>query len=97
MNMPSQICCLSEFIKFSDNCEQAIKKGKLANYKQDLQRQVEGYTGLDTKGDGLILSKVKALILDILHNADVVDSLVKDQVQNPGQWTWHKQLKYRLD
>ena len=36
INFPSQICCLSEMIAFSDNCSQAVKKGKLANYKQDL-------------------------------------------------------------
>lgn len=33
MNTPSQICCLSEMIGFSENCAKAIKSGKLANYK----------------------------------------------------------------
>lgn len=73
VNFPSQVCCLSEMIGFSDNCAQAIKKGKLANYKQDLQKQLEGYTSFDNKGDNLLFSKVKALILDIIHNIDVVD------------------------
>lgn len=36
VNTPAQICCLSEMISFSDNCSAAVKKGKLANYKQDL-------------------------------------------------------------
>jgi hypothetical protein len=36
VNFPSQVCCLSEMISFSDSCAQAVKKGKLANYKQDL-------------------------------------------------------------
>mgnify|MGYP006090208885 FL=1 len=38
VNFPSQVCCLSEMVGFSDSCAQAIKKGKLANYKQDLQK-----------------------------------------------------------
>lgn len=38
VNFPSQVCCLSELVGFSDSCAQAIKKGKLANYKQDLQK-----------------------------------------------------------
>lgn len=33
VNTPAQICMLSEMISFSENCAQAIKKGKLANYK----------------------------------------------------------------
>jgi len=36
VNSPSQVCCLSEMIHFSDACAQAVKQGKLANYKQDL-------------------------------------------------------------
>ena len=101
VNLPSQICCLSEMIQFSDNCSQAIKKGKLANYKQDLQKQLEGLTSFDNKGDLLLFSKVKALILDIIHNIDVVDQLAKDQTilqtQNPSEWMWYKQLKYFVD
>lgn len=37
-NMPSQICCLSEMLSFGRNCVNAIKQGKLQNYKGDLQR-----------------------------------------------------------
>jgi hypothetical protein len=66
--MPSQVCCIAEMIKFSNNCVKAIQQGKLANYKQDLQKQLEAYTSFDNKGDGLLFSKVKALILDIIHN-----------------------------
>lgn len=94
VNFPSQVCCLSEMVSFSDNCAQAIKKGQLANYKQDLQKQLEGYTSFDNKGDSLLFSKVKALILDIIHNIDVVDQLIRDQVimasKNPSDWMWHK-------
>ena len=79
-------------INFSDNCSQAVKKGKLANYKQDLQKQLEGYTAFDNKGDSLLFSKVKAVILDIIHNVDVVDQLTRDSSimasQNPNDWMW---------
>lgn len=73
VNTPSQISCLSEMITFSENCSKAIKSGKLANYKQDLQKQLETYTSFDNKGDQLLFSKVKALILDIIHNIEVVE------------------------
>ena len=29
VNLPSQVCCLSEMIVFSENCSKAIKAGKL--------------------------------------------------------------------
>lgn len=100
MNTPSQICCLAEMIGFSDNCAKAVKSGKLANYKQDLQRQLENYTSFDNKGDLLLFSKVKSLILDIIHNIDVVEQLTKDpimQSMNINDWMWFKQLKYYVD
>ena len=65
-------------IKFSNNCVKAIQQGKLANYKQDLQKQLEAYTSFDNKGDALLFSKVKALILDIIHNIQVADDLLND-------------------
>jgi dynein heavy chain 2 len=81
-NCPSQICCLSEMINFSANCPNAIKQGKLANYKGDLEKQRDSYTGFDYKGNMLLFSKLKALILDIIHNIDVVDALMKDSIVN---------------
>jgi dynein heavy chain 2 len=100
VNTPSQICCLSEMITWSENCSKAVKSGKLANYKQDLQKQLESYTSFDNKGDVLLFSKVKSLILDIIHNIDVVDQLIKDpivQSMNINDWMWFKQLKYYID
>ena len=69
-NMPSQICCLSEMVNFGKNCVNAIKQGKLQNYKGDLQRQLESYAGFDHGGNDLIFVKVKSLILDIIHNIE---------------------------
>lgn len=97
MNTPSQICCLSEMIHFGNNCISAIKKGKLSNYKIDLQKTLEMYTSFDHGGDMLLLSKLKALILDIIHNIEVVDALITNGVKNISQWEWYKQLKYSID
>lgn len=79
-NVPSQICCLSELIQFSQNCPTAIKQGKLANYKNDLEKQRDSYVNFDYKGNNLLFSKLKALILDIIHNIDVVDQLMQDTI-----------------
>ena len=87
-------------VAFSRNCVNAIQQGKLQNYKQDLQRQLESYTSFDNKGDDLLFVKVKALILDIIHNISVVDELLVDgivQSRQPSDWMWYKQLRYTLD
>ena len=72
-NIPSQICCLSEMVNFGNNCVNAIKQGKLQNYKGDLQRQLESYANFEHGGNDLIFIKVKALMFDLIHNIDVVD------------------------
>ena len=87
-------------MNFSSNCPNAIKQGKLANYKGDLEKQRDSYTSFDYKGNTLLFSKLKALILDIIHNIDVVDTLMKDGIvntQNPNDWMWYKQLRYHID
>ena len=91
--MPSQICCLSEMVNFGRTAVGAIKQGKLQNYKGDLQRQLESYAGFEHGGNDLIFVKVKSLILDIIHNIDVVDQLLRDQITqscNPNDWMWYK-------
>jgi len=97
VNTPSQICCLSEMVHFSNNAIQAIKKSKLSNYKIDLQKTLEVYTSFDHGGDMLLLSKLKALTLDIIHNIEIIDVLINTGVKNPEQWGWYKQLKYSID
>ena len=100
INLPSQICCLGEMINFSINCVKAIQANKLQNYKQDLQKQLESYTSFDNKNDNLLFSKVKALILDIIHNISVVEDLLSDNIinsKNPNDWMWFKQLRYAID
>ena len=41
--------------------------------------------------------KVKALVLDLIHNIDVVDQLVADGTTHIGQWQWQKQMRFYLN
>ena len=47
---PSQILCLSETIRFTDRCEEAIKNGTLSSLKKELEGQLEEYTNVDLSG-----------------------------------------------
>ena len=62
-----------------------------------MQKNLEMYTSFDHGGDMLLLSKLKALTLDIIHNIEVIDTLIDTGVKNTSQWGWYKQLKYSLD
>ena len=42
-----QILCLAEQIRFSENCEAAIKQGTLQNYCREIEGQLESYTNVD--------------------------------------------------
>ena len=40
--------------------------------------------------------KLKALILDTVHNIDIVQLLVQDNIRSTGHWLWQKQLRCYL-
>jgi hypothetical protein len=41
--------------------------------------------------------KVKALVLDLIHNMDVVEQLVSNSVMHLGHWQWQKQLRFYVN
>lgn len=41
----------------------------------------------------MILAKIKSLILDVIHQISILDSLIVENAQSSSDWSWHKQLK----
>lgn len=41
--------------------------------------------------------KLKALILDVIHNISVVKQLNQAGVTSPDSWAWRKQLRFYMD
>lgn len=39
--------------------------------------------------------KLKALIMDLIHNIDVVSQLLAKEVKQVDDWQWFKQIKYQ--
>lgn len=39
---------------------------------------------------------LKALILDVIHNLEVVKQLMEEQVSDPEGWAWQRQLRFYL-
>lgn len=97
---PSQILNLAEMIHFTADCEQAIQKNGLAQLAAQLQSRLKEYTGTDTSDEGddsaLLQSKIKALVMDLIHNIDVVRQLQEAKVNAVDSWVWQKQLRFYL-
>ena len=67
-----------------------------------IQAKLESYTSVDLSSEGskesqidshVLELKLKALILDTIHNIDVVNSLIRASITSILDWEWQKQLR----
>ncbi|XP_059389921.1 dynein cytoplasmic 2 heavy chain 1 isoform X2 [Carassius carassius] len=98
---PAQVLCLAEQIQFTADVENAIRQQNLHQLELELTTKLENYIGVDTNMDDTAESRVlqlklKALILDVIHNISVVQSLREAQIDNTDDWIWKKQLRFYL-
>lgn len=91
---PSQVLCLSEMVSFTVNTERAITSGKLSKWHAALKDKLEELTSMDTKTSKLLRLKVQALVMDLIHNIDVVKLLLENNVSTLHNWLWQKQLRF---
>ena len=70
-------------------------------FHTDIERVLERYTNVPINietTDGLVNDlKYKALIMDTVHNMDVVKQLKDARTRNVYDWLWQKQLRFYLD
>jgi dynein heavy chain 2 len=98
-NFPSQILCLAQSIKFTDDCESAIEEGKkgLSNLLGQLKATLTEFTSHDLSSEPLMQLKMKSLVLDLVHNIDVVQQLQRKKTTKLTEWQWSKQLRYYFE
>ena len=96
-----QISCLAESINFTEQCEEAIRNSELDKFYNDIQHVLEKYTNVHVNTnttDGQVTDlKYKALIMDTVHNMDVVQQLRDGRIRNVHDWLWQKQLRFYLE
>ncbi|XP_029136209.2 dynein cytoplasmic 2 heavy chain 1 [Labrus bergylta] len=99
---PSQILCLAEQIQFTEDVERALKGQNMQQLVMELSAKLEHYTTVDTTSDhvntesSVLQLKLKALILDIVHNISVVKQLNHAGVNSSDAWAWKKQLRFYM-
>ncbi|KAL9646809.1 hypothetical protein ABK040_013671 [Willaertia magna] len=94
---PSQILCLQDSISFTRKCEEAIKGKSLQTLLSSLRTQLSQFTSINAKDDEVLSHKVKSLILDIIHNIEVVENLMKTDSLTIDHWIWQKQIRFYLE
>jgi dynein heavy chain 2 len=90
-------------LRFTRDCESALatsstSAASLAALQQELNDQLVGYTSTQVDTSQVLASKLKALILDLIHHIDVIDQLMRDtSPRSIASWCWQKQLRVYLD
>lgn len=75
-NQTLQVLCLSEQIRFCEGCERILTgRGDLQVYRKQLKQTLANYINSKTT-DQVLKLKLKALIMDVIHNISVVDELI---------------------
>ncbi|KAK3283536.1 hypothetical protein CYMTET_8768 [Cymbomonas tetramitiformis] len=91
---PSQILCLADMVHFTQKAELSLQQGSLAAFRESLVAQLQEYTAFDVEGFKVMKLKIQSLVLDLIHNIDVVDQLIAEGASMTGDWCWHRQLRY---
>ena len=73
---PSQILCLMEEIRFSEQLQKAIVNKELPKLEAQIRMDLEKLTGVLPSLSGLGTLKLKSIILDIIHRLSVVSELL---------------------
>lgn len=103
---PTQILCLGNSIVYTERCEEAIRSQRLQEYLSKLKDELHLYTNFSTKNSPSNSSdnpqekvqelKLKDLILDIIHEMDVVEYLIDNKTGSVADWGWQKQLRFYI-
>lgn len=82
-------------IFFNKETAYAIEKNSLKDLKSKYQQKLIQLTKkCHSINDQLVLSKIKSLILDLIHQISVIDLLIGKEVKTLNNWNWFKQLKF---
>ena len=95
---PCQICLLIEMVKFYFYTEKYIKDNNIKSVNENCKNLVLNLTVLQAKSgaDKIRLFKIKNLMLDLIHNREISEKLLKENVTSSSHWLWFSQLKYFL-
>nr|XP_026491806.1 cytoplasmic dynein 2 heavy chain 1 [Vanessa tameamea] len=94
-SLPTQILCLAQNIRFTEQAERAITSKELHKLKDIIEKENLYYAAAETE-DECEKYKKQALILQCAYYVSIVQSLIKNNVVTTSDWIWQKQLRFYL-
>jgi dynein heavy chain 2 len=91
-----QICCVVVMVKFTSEIEKAIISKNIKSLLESTLNSIDKLTIIQSKiGENVLeIFKIKNLMLDLIHNREVAEFLIKTQTNDTSEWQFYKQLKY---
>ncbi|CAF4954820.1 unnamed protein product [Pieris macdunnoughi] len=93
-SLPTQIMCLAQNIRFTEQAEKAITSRELRILKENIEKENDSYTS-DFEDEAEKFKK-QALILQCAYYKEVVAALIENNVVSTSDWVWQKQLRFYL-
>lgn len=92
LSLPTQVICLAQNIRFTEQLEKAIMTKELHKLKSNIENENKFYMEYDVVDDNE-KSKRQALILQCAHYFTVIRSLIENNVSSASHWLWQKELR----
>lgn len=95
---PVQVLCTARAIAFTGATIKSIQSMSLALHLQKLQLEIEQLNGNDYRSNNVLTqSKIRSLMLDMVHYVAVVQMLIRNNVTTTTDWHWLQQMQFFLN
>lgn len=95
---PVQVLCTAKAITFTRQTEKAIKSMGMSKHLMNIRDEIAHYTSAEYRNsDDLTQIKIRSILLDVVHHANIVEYLIAESVTMVSDWCWLQQLKFYLN
>lgn len=91
-SLPTQILCLAQNIRFTEQAEKAITSKDLHKLKANIEKENLYYASAEAE-DESERHKRQALILQCAYYMSVIRTLIDNNVASTNDWFWQRQLR----
>lgn len=95
---PEQVICLVKSIQFTTKTEKAISSMNLQSHLKTIKNEIAQYTtNMNEVMDNLTKIKIRSILLDLVHQATIVQQMIDENVTTLQDWHWIQQMKFYLN
>lgn len=94
---PEQVICLVKSIQFTAKTEKAISSMNLQSHLKTIKNEIIQYTTNINGADDLTKIKIRSILLDLVHQATIIQQLIDENVTTLQDWHWIQQMKFYLN